>query len=58
MIDGLTNPQQRAIQRMRLAGRTLDSIADEWGITTATVEAVLAHRDSLDTKRGVIRWQA
>lgn len=55
MIDGLTSAQQRAIQKMRLKGRTLDSIADEWNITIDTVKAVLAHRDSLDENKGVIR---
>lgn len=55
MIDGLSNAQQRAIHRMHRQGRTIESISWEWDIPIETIKTVIAHRDSLDEKNGVIR---
>jgi len=55
VIEGFTTSQQRSIARQRHQGRSVESLADEWAVDTATIEAVLAHRDSIDQRNGVIR---
>ena len=54
-INGLTGQQMRHIARQYQNGRTVEQIAEHWGISEATVKAVIAHRESLDKERGVIR---
>ena len=58
-INGLTGQQMRHIARQYQNGRTIEQIAEHWGVSADTVKDVLAHRASLDNKRGVIRfpWQ-
>ena len=56
---GLTGQQMRHIARQYQNGRTIEQIAEHWGVSRDTVKDVLAYRASVDEAKGVIRfpWQ-